>query len=118
MTFTDHLHALAEPVWRAQHQHPFVRGIGAGTLALERFAQWVRQDYLFLIEYCRVFGLAAALLPCMWGYSEIRQRLPPPARRYRDNNVGRVNAPLPVASVAPPGARGSASSGRDCCGSP
>jgi thiaminase/transcriptional activator TenA len=61
--FTDHLRALAEPVWRAQHEHPFVRGIGDGTLDLEKFKHWVRQDYLFLIEYCRLFGLAAARAP-------------------------------------------------------
>lgn len=61
--FTDHLRALAEPVWRAQHEHPFVRGIGDGTLDLERFTHWVRQDYRFLIEYCRLFGLAAARAP-------------------------------------------------------
>lgn len=61
--FTDYLHALAEPVWRAQHQHPFVRGIGDGSLDLERFRHWVRQDYLYLIEYCRLFGLAAARSP-------------------------------------------------------
>jgi thiaminase/transcriptional activator TenA len=61
--FTDHLHRLAEPIWRAQHEHPFVRGIGDGTLDLERFKHWVRQDYLFLIEYCRLFGLAAARAP-------------------------------------------------------
>ena len=61
--FTDHLRRLAEPIWAAQHRHPFVRGIGDGTLALERFAFWVRQDYLFLIEYARLFGLAAARAP-------------------------------------------------------
>lgn len=61
--FTDHLRTLAEPIWRAQHEHPFVRGIGDGTLELERFKHWVRQDYLFLIEYCRLFGLAAARAP-------------------------------------------------------
>lgn len=61
--FSAHLRALAEPVWRAQHQHPFVRGIGDGTLDLEKFKHWVRQDYLFLIEYCRLFGLAAARSP-------------------------------------------------------
>jgi thiaminase/transcriptional activator TenA len=61
--FSDHLRGLAGPVWQAQHEHPFVRGIGAGTLDLERFRYWVRQDYLFLIEYCRLFGLAAARAP-------------------------------------------------------
>ena len=61
--FTDRLHALAGEVWRAQHEHPFVRGIGDGTLDLERFKHWVRQDYLFLVEYARLFGLAAARAP-------------------------------------------------------
>jgi len=61
--FTDHLHALAEPIWQAPHEHPFGRGIGQGTLDLEKFEHWVRQDYLFLIEYCRLFGLAASRAP-------------------------------------------------------
>ena len=63
LRFTDALRALAEPIWRAQHAHPFVRGIGDGSLDLERFAHWVRQDYRFLVEYCRLFGLAAARAP-------------------------------------------------------
>ncbi len=63
MGFSDHLCTLAEPIWRAQHEHPFVRGIGDGSLEIERFTHWVRQDYLFLIEYCRLFGLAAARAP-------------------------------------------------------
>jgi thiaminase/transcriptional activator TenA len=61
--FTTRLRERAEPIWRAQHDHPFVRGIGDGSLALERFAHWVRQDYRFLEEYCRLFGLAAARSP-------------------------------------------------------
>ncbi len=61
--FSDHLHELGAPIWRAQHDHPFVRGIGDGTLDRAKFAHWVRQDYLFLIEYCRMFGLAAARAP-------------------------------------------------------
>ena len=51
--FTDHLHELGAPIWQAQHEHPFVRGIGDGTLGLEKFTHWVRQDYLFLIEFAR-----------------------------------------------------------------
>jgi hypothetical protein len=38
--FADHLRRLAEPIWAAQHAHPFVRGIGDGTLDLERFVLW------------------------------------------------------------------------------
>jgi thiaminase/transcriptional activator TenA len=61
--FSARLRRLADPVWRAQHAHPFVRGIADASLDLERFRHWVRQDYLFLVEYCRLFGLAAARAP-------------------------------------------------------
>jgi thiaminase/transcriptional activator TenA len=61
--FSARLRRLGDAVWRAQHEHPFVRGIGDGSLDLERFRHWVRQDYRFLIEYCRLFGLAAARAP-------------------------------------------------------
>lgn len=61
--FTDHLRQLADPIWRAQLEHPFVRGIGDGTLEIEKFKHWVKQDYRFLIEYCRLFALGAARAP-------------------------------------------------------
>jgi thiaminase (transcriptional activator TenA) len=61
--FSDELRAAAADVWEAQHGHPFVVGIGDGSLELERFAFWVRQDYLFLIEYSRMLALGAARAP-------------------------------------------------------
>jgi thiaminase/transcriptional activator TenA len=61
--FTERLRREAEPVWRAQHAHPFVRAIGAGTVNVEQFRFWVRQDYLFLKEYARLFALGAARAP-------------------------------------------------------
>lgn len=57
------LRTAAGEIWDAQHRHPFVRGIGDGTLDLERFQFWIRQDYLFLIEYSRLLALAAARAP-------------------------------------------------------
>ena len=50
-------------MWDAQYSHPFIRGIADGTLAEDRFGFWLRQDYLFLIQYCRVLGVAAARSP-------------------------------------------------------
>jgi thiaminase/transcriptional activator TenA len=61
--FTERLRQRAAGIWEAQHQHPFVRGIGDGTLGLERFKFWLRQDYVFLIEYARLLALAAARSP-------------------------------------------------------
>ncbi|MGH7776213.1 MAG: thiaminase II [Candidatus Dormibacterales bacterium] len=63
MGFSSELRQRADAIWAAQRQHPFVRGIADGTLGVNRFQFWVRQDYLFLIEYCRLFGLAAARAP-------------------------------------------------------
>ncbi|HEY7268926.1 MAG TPA: thiaminase II [Dehalococcoidia bacterium] len=61
--FTDHLRSLADHIWQAQHMHPFVRGIATGTVDREQFKYWVRQDYLFLVDYGRLLATAAARAP-------------------------------------------------------
>lgn len=61
--FSDRLYRLAQPVWEAQHSHPFLQGIGDGSLDIEKFKFWVRQDYLFLIDYARLLALAVARAP-------------------------------------------------------
>lgn len=60
MSFTDELYEAARDIWDAQVEHPFVRGIGDGSLDPAVFERWVRQDYLYLIEFARVFAWAAA----------------------------------------------------------
>ncbi len=54
------LRRLADPIWQAQLAHPFVRGIADGSLDPDLFGFWLRQDYLFLLDYARVFAFAAA----------------------------------------------------------
>ena len=61
--FSEELRQYAVDVWEAFHLHPFVRGIGNGTLPLEQFKYWLKQDYVYLIDYARVFALAAAKAP-------------------------------------------------------
>jgi thiaminase (transcriptional activator TenA) len=63
VSFSDELREAAAPVWEAQLGHPFVRGIGDGSLPEDRFRFYVRQDYLFLIDYGRLLALAAARAP-------------------------------------------------------
>jgi thiaminase/transcriptional activator TenA len=63
MAFSDELRAAAADVWDAQHEHPFVRGIGDGTLDVERFGHYIRQDYLFLVDYARLLALGCARAP-------------------------------------------------------
>jgi thiaminase/transcriptional activator TenA len=53
----------SDAIWEAQHDHPFVRGIGDGSLDVERFGYWLRQDYLYLIDYSRLFGAAVLRAP-------------------------------------------------------
>jgi thiaminase (transcriptional activator TenA) len=63
VSFSAELREAAAPVWEAQIAHPFVRGIGDGTLPEDKFRFYVRQDYLFLIDYGRLLALAAARAP-------------------------------------------------------
>lgn len=150
-TLSRDLQTLGQPLLVQQLAHPTVVGIGCGDLDPAVFRAWLEQDYLYLLDYVRVFsrlawrapdghlgelvdlahgtwheelslhrelaapfganfdaarkspqcasytaflldsaadygiGLAA-LLPCMWGYSQLGQRLaqdPPRDERYR-----------------------------------
>ena len=60
MSFTDELYEAARPLWDAQLEHPFVRGLADGSLPEEIFRRWVLQDYRYLIEFSRIFAWAAA----------------------------------------------------------
>ncbi len=60
MSFARELQERHRALHAATLAHPFVRGIGDGTLPVERFRFYVEQDYVFLIEYGRVLALAVA----------------------------------------------------------
>ncbi len=57
MNLTDRLYESARDIWEGYHQHPFVTGIGDGTLPPEKFRFFMVQDYLYLYEYSRLFAL-------------------------------------------------------------
>ena len=59
MGFSDELREKGGPIWDKEKAHPFVTGMGRGDLSPDRFDYYMRQDYIYLIEYCR--GLALAL---------------------------------------------------------
>ena len=63
MSFADDVERKAEPIRRAILSHPFVTGIGDGTLDVGRFKFYMRQDYVYLIEYSRLLALASARAP-------------------------------------------------------
>jgi len=62
-SFTHALRAKAQPIWDPELKHPFVRGLGDGTLPIDPFRFYLLQDYVFLTEYCHVFALAAGEAP-------------------------------------------------------
>ena len=51
------LRNAAASIWEDCLNHPFVTGIGDGTLAVEKFQYFMLQDYLYLFDYARVFAL-------------------------------------------------------------
>lgn len=53
------LREAAGDEWRDYVEHPFVRGLGDGTLPEAAFRHYLVQDYLFLIQFVRAYGLAA-----------------------------------------------------------
>jgi thiaminase/transcriptional activator TenA len=63
MAFTAELEPVADSIVDAIVDHPMVTRLGAGTLDEAPFRYWVRQDYLYLIEYSRLFALGAAKAP-------------------------------------------------------
>ena len=57
MQLTDLLYEDVKDIWDGYLKHPFVTGIGDGTLSIDRFRYFMLQDYLYLYDYARVFAL-------------------------------------------------------------
>lgn len=74
MKITERLYCAAHPVWEECHAHPFVRGIGDGSLDLEKFRWFLLQDYLYLFDYARVFA-----------YGVVKARAPELMRTFSSN---------------------------------
>lgn len=60
MKFSEHLRRAADASWKASFEHPFVRGIGDGTLPLDCFRHYVLNDAYYLSQFARVQALGAA----------------------------------------------------------
>ena len=63
MGYSEEMRARAASIWESEQSHPFVTGIGDGTLSLDRFKYYMCQDYVFLIDFCRAISLAVAKSP-------------------------------------------------------
>lgn len=60
MSVTDRLLAETKEIWSRYDTHPFVLGLGDGSLDREKFKFYMIQDYLYLIDYAKVFALGVS----------------------------------------------------------
>lgn len=58
--FTERIWKRVEPIWSSYLEHPFVKGLGDGTLSNEKFQHWLKQDYVYLIEYAKLMAIGSA----------------------------------------------------------
>ena len=57
MKLSQRLYESTKEIWKSYHEHPFVKGIGDGTLDIDKFRFFMIQDYIYLLDYAKVFAL-------------------------------------------------------------
>lgn len=78
MKTIDRLLSASQPVWETYFRHPFVQGLQDGSLEQEKFRHYILQDYLYLMEYAKVFAIGvtkARSLPVMQLFSSYIQAI-------------------------------------------
>ncbi|NJL84013.1 MAG: TenA family protein [Chloroflexaceae bacterium] len=72
--------SLSKQLWESNwdlalacQKHPFVQGIGAGTLSRSHFAFYVGQDAFFLEAFARAYSIAAAKAPDWEGFTSFHR---------------------------------------------
>lgn len=63
MSYAENIESRAAPIREAILAHPFITGVGDGSLPVEKFKHYVEQDYVYLIDYSRVLAVASAKAP-------------------------------------------------------
>lgn len=58
MKFSEECRSAAAEWWEGSFVHPFVQGIGDGTLPIDRFKYYVLQDSYYLTHFARCNRLA------------------------------------------------------------
>ncbi|MDZ8238991.1 MAG: TenA family protein [Nostoc sp. ChiQUE01a] len=69
MTLSNELWAANQDLAKVCLEHPFVQGIGDGTLEQAKFAYYVGQDAFFLEAFARAYSIAAAKAPDWVGFT-------------------------------------------------
>lgn len=59
MSFARSLKVKVKDIWEGCYRHPFLQELGKGTLDKEKFKFYLLQDYLYLLQYSKVFAAGA-----------------------------------------------------------
>ncbi len=54
--FSERLYRSVAEIWGRCHAHPFLTELRDGTLDPQRFIYYMKQDYVYLIDYAKVFA--------------------------------------------------------------
>lgn len=57
MKLSQELYLSVKDIWDSYNEHPFVKGIANGDLDIDKFRYYMLQDYLYLLDYAKVFAL-------------------------------------------------------------
>ncbi|RAP77742.1 thiaminase II [Paenibacillus montanisoli] len=57
--FSERLYQAAHDIWAKSHEHPFLTEMREGTLDPERFIYYLKQDYVYLIDYAKLFAMGS-----------------------------------------------------------
>ena len=57
MQISKRLLKETKKIWDSYYVHPFILGIGDGTLSKDKFIFYLIQDYLYLLDYSKLFAL-------------------------------------------------------------
>jgi thiaminase/transcriptional activator TenA len=71
LTFTEDCRKEANKWWEASFNHPFVNGIGNGTLPLTNFRYYVLQDSYYLSNFARIQSYGAGMAADLYTTSRL-----------------------------------------------
>ena len=57
MLLTDYLFNESKKIWDEYLKHPFIVEMGKGTLDKEKFRNYLVQDYLYLLDYAKIYAM-------------------------------------------------------------
>ena len=57
MKVSQRLYDSTKDIWKMYLTHPFIRKIKDGSLDIEKFRYFMLEDYLYLLEYVKVFAI-------------------------------------------------------------